>query len=354
MSLLDKLRKNSTIKEASVLSDTSFFDGKDVIQTQVPALNIALSGSLDGGFKGGVGLIAGPSRHFKSSIMLLLASAFQKKHKDSIIVFLDAEFGSPPEYFKSFGIDLERVLHVPIVNIEQMKSEVMNQLSAIERNDKVMFIVDSLGNLASAKEIQDALDEKSAADFTRAKQFKSFFRMITPILSMKDIPFVAIAHTYETMEMYSKQIVSGGQALMLASDWVIIVGKQQEKDGTELLGYNFILNIEKSRLVREKSKIPLQVRFDGGISKWSGLMDIALESGYVIKPSNGWFSRVIDKESGETEEKKWRLKDTDNSEFWGTVLSNKGFREWVETRYKIANASMISDDTPKENEEDLE
>lgn len=343
---MEKLKKNSTIKESSVMSDTVFFDGKESIQTAVPALNIALSGSVTGGFKSGFGLIAGPSRHFKSSIMLLLASAFQKKYPDGIILFYDSEFGSPPEYFKSFDIDLDRVMHNPISDVEQMKSDIMNQLKEIERGDKIMIIVDSFGNLASKKEVADSLDEKNVADFSRSKSFKSFGRMVTPQLSIKDIPFVAVAHTYETMEMYSKQVVSGGTGMMYSSDWVLIVGRQQEKEGTDLLGYNFILNIEKSRSVREKSKIPLTVTFEGGISKWSGLLDIALESGHVFKPNNGWYSR-INKETGETEERKWRAKDTNCSEFWLPVLKDTTFVAWVENRYKIANVTMI-------NEEDLD
>jgi hypothetical protein len=235
-----------------------------------------------------------------------------------------------------------------------MKSDVMNQLNELTVSDKVMIIVDSLGNLASSKEINDALDDKNVADFSRSKSFKSFFRMITPQLSIKDIPFVAIAHTYDTMEMYSKKVVSGGTGLMYSSDWVIIVGKQQEKDGTDLIGYNFVLNIEKSRLVKEKSKIPLQVSYDGGISTWSGLLELALESGHVVKPSKGWYSRVnID--TGEVEEKKWREADTNCSDFWMQVMSDKSdnsFPNWVESKYKIANSKMLDDSLDDINEDE--
>ena len=43
--LLEKLKRNSTIKETDVLSDSRFFNAKDVIQTSVPMINVALSGS---------------------------------------------------------------------------------------------------------------------------------------------------------------------------------------------------------------------------------------------------------------------------------------------------------------------
>lgn len=341
--LMDKIRKNTTIKESSVMADTKFFTNKENVPTLVPALNIALSGSLTDGFSSGLGQFCGPSKHFKSSFMLLLVAAFQKKYEDSIVLFYDTEFGSPPAYFNSFGIDLNRVFHVPTTNIEKLKFDIMQQLTEIDRNDKVMIIVDSIGNIASAKEVQDALDGKSAADMTRAKQLKSLFRMVTPELNTRDVPMVVINHTYDSQETYSKQIVSGGTGSVYSSDWIIIVGKQQEKEGTDLVGYNFILNIEKSRSVREKSKIPITVTFDGGISKWSGLLDIALESGHVMKPSNGWYSRV-NKTTGEIEDKKWRAKETDSSEFWLPVLKDPSFNQWIEERYKIANSDMLSEE----------
>lgn len=339
---MDKLRKNSTIKEAEVLDKSKFFKNLDEVQTLVPAINIALSGSLDGGLKRGSTIIAGPSRHFKSLFSLIMAEAYLKKHKDAVCLFYDSEFGTPIAYFTSVGIDPSRVIHCPIANIEQLKFDIMNQLENINRGDKVVIVIDSLGNLASKKEVDDALEGKSVADMTRAKQMKSLFRMITPILTIKDIPLIGVNHVYMTQEMYAKAVVSGGTGIMLSADNVWILGRQQNKDGTELLGYNFVINIEKSRHVREKSKIIITVNFDGGMSKYSGLLDMALESGHVIKPTNGWYSSV-NKETGEVGAK-LRLADIDNEAFWGPILKSESFKAWVEATYKVTTAEIISDE----------
>ena len=72
MSLLDKIKKNSTIKDSSILSNSKFFGVKDLIQTPVPALNVALSGKLDGGLTPGLTVFAGPSKHFKTAFAMLL------------------------------------------------------------------------------------------------------------------------------------------------------------------------------------------------------------------------------------------------------------------------------------------
>ena len=73
MSVLDKLKKNTTIKESEVLTHSKFFNQKDFIQTTVPALNVALSGKLDGGLTPGLTVFAGPSKHFKTAFAMLLA-----------------------------------------------------------------------------------------------------------------------------------------------------------------------------------------------------------------------------------------------------------------------------------------
>lgn len=138
-------------------------------------------------------------------------------------------------------------------------------------------------------------------------------------------------------------VVTHNTGSYYSADNIFILGRQQEKEGTEVIGYNFIINVEKSRYVREKSKIPVTVKHDGGISRWSGLLDMALESGHVVKPSNGWYSKV-NTETGEVEDKKYRLKDTDTKDFWLPILSDKTFRDWVSNQYQVSTGSILSDD----------
>ena len=102
-----------------------------MIQTDVPMVNVALSGNLDGGLTPGLTMFAGPSKHFKTAFALLMASAYMKKYKDAVVLFYDSEFGTPQSYFETFNIDTERVLHTPITDVEQLKHDIMNQLQSI-------------------------------------------------------------------------------------------------------------------------------------------------------------------------------------------------------------------------------
>ena len=351
MSLLDKIKKNSTIKDAAILSKSKFFTEKDMISTSIPMVNVALSGRLDGGLTPGLTMWAGPSKHFKTAFSLLMAKSYMDKYEDSVLLFYDSEFGTPQSYFDTFGIDTNRVLHTPITDIEQLKFDIMNQLQNIERGERVMIVIDSIGNLASKKEVEDALDQKSVADMSRAKQVKSLFRMVTPHLTLKDIPMVVVNHTYKEIGMFPKDIVGGGTGSYYSADNIFILGRQQEKDGTEITGYNFIINVEKSRYVKEKSKIPVNVSFDGGINKWSGLLDVALESGHVIKPSNGWYSKV-NKDTGELGDKK-RLADTQQESFWKDILSDESFKQFVKEKYEVAFGNIMGQNTEEVEAEEV-
>ena len=337
MSLMEKLQKNSKISDTDILADSKLFKGGDRISTDVPMMNVALSGKLDGGLASGLTVLAGPSKHFKTLFALKLAAAFLKKYDDSILLFYDSEFGSPEQYFGMFDIDMKRVLHTPIVDIEQLKFDMVGQLENIDRKDKVVIVIDSVGNLASKKELDDARDSKSVADMTRAKALKGLFRMVTPYLTMRDLPLLAVNHTYETQEMFSKQVVSGGKGIYYSASNIWIVGRRQNKVGTEVEGYDFIINVEKSRFVKEKSKIPISVTWEGGIKKYSGLLEVAVEGGFVMKPSKGWFSKV-NMDTGEMETKKWREKETHTTEFWDSILGEPMFSEFIQDKYKLGHS----------------
>ncbi len=327
-SIMDKLKKNSKLGHTEILSESKFFTEKEMTPTSVPMVNVALSGSMDGGLAPGLTVLAGPSKHFKTSFALLMASAFLKSNDDAVMLFYDSEFGSPQSYFDMYEIDTNRVLHTPITNVEELKFDLISQLEQLDRKDKVVVVIDSIGNLASKKELEDALSEKSVADMSRAKALKGLFRMTTPYLTMKNIPLLAVNHTYKEIGLFPKDIVGGGTGIYYSADNIWIVGRQQDKQGGEIKGYHFIINVEKSRYVREKSKIPISVSWEGGVEKYSGLLDVAMEGGYIEKPSPGWYQK-------KGTENKVREKETLTEEFWTPIFNDTNFKDYVKNRFSI-------------------
>ena len=342
MSIMDKLKKNSKLKNTEVLSESKFFNEKDMVPTDVPMINVALSGSVDGGLTPGLTVLAGPSKHFKTSFALLMAASYMKKYPDSVMLFYDSEFGSPQSYFEQFDIDTSRVLHTPITNVEELKFDMIGQLEQLDRDDKVVVVIDSIGNPASKKEMEDALNEKSVADMSRAKALKGLFRMATPYLAMKNIPMLAVNHTYKEIGLFPKDIVGGGTGIYYSADNIWIIGRQQDKKGTEVQGYHFVINVEKSRYVKEKSKIPITVSWDGGVRNFSGLLDVALAGGYATKPSNGWYASV-DQKTGEVGAKV-RHDQTLEEEFWNPIFNDTDFKEFLKKQYSIGHKDQVSMD----------
>ena len=341
--LLQKILENTTIDEAESLTDSKIYSKKDMITTLVPMINVALSGNVDGGLVPGSTVLAGPSKHFKTGFALLMAQSFLAKYPEGIILYYDSEFGTPKSYFTSFGIPFDSVVHVPISTVEQLRHEIAVQLETLDRTDKVLMIVDSLGNLASKKELEDAIDGKDVSDMTRAKMIKSLFRTIGPKLVIKDVPLIVVNHTYKTLEMFSKDVVSGGTGVTYNADNIWILGRQQDKDEKtkSIEGYNFIININKSRYVKEGSKIPISLTFEGGINKWSGLLDLAVEGLYIGKPKKGSY-QLIDRKNGEYVGKEFKEDDIiNNKDFWTGMLKDTDFPEFLKDKYQLKTAAII-------------
>lgn len=337
LSLKSRLIKESTVKLTSVLNESTIFSERELVTTSVPMINVALSGKLDGGLAPGVLMLAGPSKHFKTGFALFLAGEYLKKYDDGIILFYDSEFGAPQSYFEQFNIDMSRVVHTPIKNLEELKFDIVHQLKNIDKEDHVMIIIDSIGNLASIREVENAENQKNVSDMTRAKEMKSLFRMITPELALKHIPLVPINHVYKEIGLFPKDIVSGGTGSYYSSNDIWILGRRQDKDGKELNGYSYVINVDKSRFVREKTQIFIDISFDSGLFKWSGLFDIALKHGSIEEVTNGWY-RIKGTDS------KVRKADLLNDDsVWENLLKDESFKQYIEASFKLDGSKLLTD-----------
>lgn len=337
---IEKYLKNSSLKLARPLNSSILTEECEPIETDVPALNIAFSGKLDGGISPGFYQIAGPSKHFKTSFGLVAVASYLKKYDDAIVFFFDSEFGASMSYFDRFGITeemRERIIHLPFQNLEELKFELVKQLDSVERGEHVMIFIDSIGLSASKKEVEDALAEKSSQDMTRAKQLSSIARIITPVLSMKQLVCLAINHVYKTQEMFAKDVVSGGQKLELASQGILSISRSKEKDDDGVSGYTFNIKIMKSRFAREETRVPVTVTWDGGIHRWSGMAEIASKLGVIqegrISRSKGY---MFTKKDGTVIQEKDSDIDRADS-FWMTILAESNFRELVEAQYTMGS-----------------
>lgn len=335
--LIDRIIKASGNEHADTLQHSEIINNKDFFNTDIPAINIALGGELTGGMNPGVLQIVGESKSFKTLFMLLLAKGYLDKNPGAVFVLFDSEHGAAMDYFSSIGIDPNRVAHCPITTVEDLRGQINKILAETKRGDKVFFGVDSIGLLASNKEVNDAISGNEAADMTRAKALNSFFRTIVSQLPLLDVPMVIVNHSYDSIGGFiPTKIVKGGKGGYLAANdiWMITRAVDREKGGEkELLGYKFTIWIEKSRRVREKSKVPVMVSFEGGVDKYSGLLEIA-EEGKFISVTNKVKGHFDHANGSCTTEK-------EANEFFEKLLMAAEFAEYVKNTYKQAGKRLI-------------
>ena len=330
-------------KGGSVLSSSEFATKEVLCSTPVPMVNTMLSGEVDGGLKAGLTQVIGDSRTFKSNFCLMLVKSYLDEYPEAVCIFLDNEFGAA-QYFGTMGIDANRVIHVPVMDIESLKQQTVSFLEGIKKGDKVVFFLDSLSQIASLKETDDAIDGKVVADMTRAKMINSYMRIITPRFTMKEIPFLFINNYYDdTSNKYAEPIIKGGAQVFLSSDAIFFVTRSQikEKDEKALKGWSFNYNVMKSRYVKEKSKFSIEVMYDGGIDVNSGLFEMALETGFLSCPKQGFY--VINLPGMSKSDKNYRRSEIESMQnFFDTLVMNKDFQDYVRNKYALSSGDFFA------------
>jgi hypothetical protein len=366
-SLLNRLKNHSYITDAEILGESTIWGERDFIETDIPIFNIAFSGEVRGGFSTGLTVIAGESKTFKTLLSLYCLKAYLAKYPEAIGVIYDSEFGITPEYLRSLDIDVNKILHVPVENLEQLIFDIRKKLEEIKKGDKIFFLYDSLGNTASIKETTDALDEKQVKDMSRPATIKSLFRIVTPHLAKKDIPFFVVNHTYKSQGFFPTDVVAGGSGVAYSSNQIFVITKSQEKEASKektvsgkdkaiesLAGYNFTINIFKSRYVKEKSKFEFTVLFDRGIAKWSGIETLATKGGFLTSPEKGKL-QLVDPDTGEVDENKIaKTKHINlNNDFWQEIVYSEKFNSYIKNAYALGQIKLAGGNTDSnENQED--
>lgn len=343
MKTMQKQDPNSTIASW----DESDYFNIELIPTHVPMMNVALSGDMNGGIAPGLHMFVGDSKTFKTGFCLLQVKAYLDAKPDAFCVFCDCE-GGASGLMTSFGIDTSRVLHVPFTTVEDLKVKLAKALDDCASGDEVIFVVDSLSMVASKKELEDALDDKHVADMTRAKAMNSLFRIVTPQLQMKKIPLFAINSYYDDVaNKYADPIVKGGKQVFLSAQTIMFIGKSKLRDkDRNLLGFDFNIKHLKSRYCKEGVKIPITVKYDGGIDRYSGLLDLGRELGYIEMRGKGRYclSEAIFGE-GQKSYTKNEMAEGKNYDLFEPLLADENFQATVRKLFSLEGGDL----TPEES-----
>lgn len=139
-------------------------------------------------------------------------------------------------------------------------------------------------------------------------------------------------------------VVTHNTGIYYSATNVWFMGREQEKEGDEIVGYTFSINIDKSRYVREKSKLKLTVTFNGGIEKYSGIWDLALDAGIIKKAAKrlGWYN-LCNPDTGELSVNEMTRKELDVPKVMSGIVKMPSFQQFVREKFQL--------ETPKSFEE---
>ncbi len=339
-SVIENLSKKSMITIDNLKAERKY------ISTGIYILNALLSKSI---LKGGIPtnrftIFAGPYQTGKSYICL---NTVRNAQKDGYsVIYIDTEFAIENNDFDMFGIDTSDPNKFVLIRsnkvenlkmfLAQLLDELKKQKEKGEDVSKTIFVIDSLGALASKKEIEDAIKGNDKQDMSRAKATKSMLRIIIDDLGYLGIPLLATNHTYLTQDLFPQTVQTGGEGLNYLASIIILLSKAklEDKDKDELstgsIGSTITAMARKNRLAKPK-KVKFEIDHSKGCNAYKGLEFFCTVENFE-KTGIAKVKPVVDKKTGEITYdpgSKWYVKHLDKTLFDSQLYNGKVFTKEV-------------------------
>jgi RecA/RadA recombinase len=288
-------------------------------------LNACLTGSLFGGYPNNRAVaLAGPSGVGKT--YLLLNAIKQAQDMGYSIVFYDSENAVDKTLVEKFGIDTTKFRYEPCNTVQEFRSSVTGLVDLLLEQKKkgvelpkILIALDSAGNLATQKEIDDAKSGSDKADMTRAKLLKSTFRILMTKLGICKIPFLFTNHTYGTMDLFSQTVQGGGSGPEYAASIILFLGKAKLKDGTEQTGIIVTARPNKNRFAKP-TPIKFHISFNKGMNPYIGLEEYiswdncGIERGKFL--TEGQYEKLNDSDKKDCRKHTYKKSDKDTTVYF--------------------------------------
>jgi|TARA_Y100000361_G_scaffold116738_1_gene107737 RecA/RadA recombinase len=284
---LKQIIKETGNEYASVVSDgVEAGDVDSFIDTGSYMFNALLSGSVNGGLPSNkITAIAGESATGKTFFVLGMVKNFLDNNKDAGVIYFESESALTKKLIEDRGIDSERMVIMPVTTVQEFRHQALTILDKYNEQDEadrkpLLLVLDSLGMLSTTKEVEDTAEGKETRDMTRAQILKAAFRVLTLKLGRTKVPMIITNHTYDVVGAYMPmKEMGGGSGLKYAASTIVYLSKKKEKEGTDVVGNIIHCKTQKSRLSKENMMVDVRLRYDTGLDKHYGLVDLAVKHG---------------------------------------------------------------------------
>ncbi len=265
-------------------------DVSTYVDTGSYILNALISGDIYGGIPTNkITAFAGETATGKTFFVLGIVKQFLADNPSGGVLYFESESALTKQMIIDREIDPERMIILPVTTIQEFTHQalkVVESHSESQEDRPLMMCLDSLGMLSTTKEVTDISDGKETKDMTRAQLVKGAFRVLTLKLGKAGIPLLVTNHTYKQVgTMFPQDVMGGGSGIQYAASTIVFLSKRKEKDGTDVVGNVIHCKNYKSRLTKENKKIDVLLRYDQGLNRYYGLLELAEEAGIFKKVS---------------------------------------------------------------------
>ena len=268
-------------------------DVTGLIGTGSYSLNALLSGSIYGGLPANkVTAFAGEPSTGKTFYTINVCRQFLQDNPEGFVFYFESESAISKQMLSERNVDTRRIAIMPVATIQEFRTQAVKILDKyMEQKDRkpMIFVLDSLGNLSTEKEIQDITDGKDTRDMTRAQLIRGAFRVLTLKLGKAKVALLVTNHVYDQVGAYvPTKRMGGGAGLEYAASTIIFLSKKKDKmldDDDGRTGTVITSHTKKARLTIEDKKVETWLNYSTGLDPYYGLLGLAEQFGIVKKVS---------------------------------------------------------------------
>lgn len=264
-------------------------------------LNYILSGNLMYSIpQGRVTALAGPSSCGKSFIQCNIAANAQKDD-DTFVLMIDTENALDDDFVGKIGVNTEsNYLYksaITIRSVSELLSSFFKHYRKVNSADlangkKVLIVLDSLDMLMTDSEFENFRKGENKGDQgQRAKQYKALLRYL--VQEIKDLN-IAIVITHQVYAATQDQILKGegvwvvnGAVRYSLSQIALLTRLKLKDDSGDIAGIRMKAEGFKTRFTKPFQTVTIEVPYETGIDKFSGLVDMC-ESIGVVERAGSW------------------------------------------------------------------
>lgn len=326
----------------------------DWISTGSSILDLAISNRPHGGLPVGKMIeFNGLEGTGKSLLSAHVVADTQKK--GGIAVVIDTENSAAPDFWKSLGVDLSKLLYVQCETVEDI-FEKMEQMIAIVRKsnkDRILtIIVDSVAAASTKVELES---DHGKDGFSTGKSIiiSKAMRKITTMIGRQKVLTVftnQLRQNLNAMAFGDKYVVSGGKSLAYhCSVRVRLNNTGKLKKGEEVIGNECKAVVVKNRMGPPQRQASFDIYFDSGIADYGSWIKVLKENN-LVKQGGAYYT--YKKDDG-TE---WKFQSKD---FVSTMKNDKVLNEEIYMKicdsvimkYKDPNSIIVDDAVVDTNED---